>query len=82
VLHRDKYCTLIIVAPKYSLATYFNSGSLTMKKTYTIIRGVLDDALEGYAKKGCPFANKAEYLRDGKHVFTHARVPLRQVAGW
>jgi hypothetical protein len=71
VLHRDKYCTLIVLAPKYSLATYFDSGNLEKKKNYTIIRGVLDDALEVYAKKGCPFTNKGENVKDGKHKFKH-----------
>jgi hypothetical protein len=69
MLHRDKYCTLIVFSPKFSLATYFDSGSLEMKKNYTRIRGVLDEAVEGYAKKGCPFANKGENFNDGKHVF-------------
>ena len=72
MLHRNIYCTLIVVSPRYSLATYFDSGSLIKKKDYTRIRGVLDDALEGYASKGCSFANKtAECILNGKHVFKH-----------
>ena len=71
MLHRDKYCTLIVLAPRYSLATYFDSGSLTKKKDYTRIRGVLNEALEGYTKKGCTFVDKGECIKDGKHVFKH-----------
>ncbi|KAK1648797.1 hypothetical protein QYE76_066602 [Lolium multiflorum] len=41
----DTYCTLISISPKYSLATYFDSGS-AKRKNYARIRGVLDDALE------------------------------------
>ncbi|KAK1621331.1 hypothetical protein QYE76_026848 [Lolium multiflorum] len=67
----DTYCVLISIAPKYSLATYFDSGS-TKKKNYARIRGVLDDALEGYFKKGGAFKEKAECFRDdGKHKFKH-----------
>ena len=71
MLRRDKYCTLIVLAPRYSLATYFDSGSLTKKKDYTRIRVVLNEALEGYAKKGCTFVDKGECIKDGKHVFKH-----------
>ena len=43
-----------------------------MKKDYTRIKGLLDDALEGYASKGCSFAKKsAECFQNGKHVFKH-----------
>jgi hypothetical protein len=71
VLRRDTYCVLISIAPKYSLATYFDSGS-AKKKNYSRIRGVLDDALEGYFKKGGAFKEKAECFRDdGKHKFKH-----------
>ncbi|KAK1678480.1 hypothetical protein QYE76_039328 [Lolium multiflorum] len=67
----DTYCVLISIAPKYSLATYFDSGS-AKKKNYARIRGVLDDALEGYFKKGGAFKEKAECFRDdGKHKFKH-----------
>ncbi|KAK1631515.1 hypothetical protein QYE76_005830 [Lolium multiflorum] len=60
-----------LIAPKYSLATYFDSGS-AKKKNYARIRGVLDDALEGYFKKGGAFKEKAECFRDdGKHKFKH-----------
>ena len=72
MLRRNIYCTLILISPRYSLATYFDSGSLTKKKDYSRIKSVLDDALEGYASKGCSFANKgAECIRNGKHVFKH-----------
>jgi hypothetical protein len=71
VLRRDKYCALVILALKYSLATYFDSGSLEKKKNYIRIRGVLDDALEGYAKKECTFTNKGENVKDDKHKFKH-----------
>ncbi|KAK1682068.1 hypothetical protein QYE76_042916 [Lolium multiflorum] len=67
----DTHCVLISIAPKYSLATYFDSGS-AKKKNYARIRGVLDDALEGYFKKGGAFKEKAECFRDdGKHKFKH-----------
>ncbi|KAK1693309.1 hypothetical protein QYE76_010006 [Lolium multiflorum] len=67
----DTHCVLISIAPKFSLATYFDSGS-AKKKNYARIRGVLDDALEGYFKKGGAFKEKAECFRDdGKHKFKH-----------
>ena len=72
MLRRNIYCTLILISPRYSLATYFDSGSLIKKKNYSLIKSVLDDALEGYASKGCSFANKtAECFQNGKHVFKH-----------
>jgi hypothetical protein len=57
VLRRDEYCTLIIIYTRYSLATYFDSGS-ARRKNYAKIRSVLDDALDGYAKQGGPFNHK------------------------
>lgn len=71
MLCRDKYCTLIVICTKYSIASYFDSASQKKKKDYTRIRGVLNEALEGYAKKGCPFVNKGECIKDDKHVFKH-----------
>ena len=72
MLRRNIYCTLILISPRYSLATYFDSGSLTKKKGYSRIKSVLDDALEGYASKGCNFANKTvKCIRNGKHMFKH-----------
>jgi hypothetical protein len=71
VLRGDIYCTLISISPRYSFATYFDSGS-AKKKNYARIRGVLDDVLEGYSKQGCPFNHKEECFRDdGKHKFKH-----------
>ena len=54
VLSRNKYCTLVVLNPRWSSATYLDSGGLDMKEDYTKIKGVLDEALEGYAKKGGP----------------------------
>ena len=72
MLTRDKYCILIVLSPKWSIATYFDSGSLDRKKDYTRIKGVLDEALEGYAQKGGPFEKKGEYFTsDKKHRFRH-----------
>ena len=73
---RDKYCVLIILSPRWSIATYFDSGSLSIKKDYEGIKGVLNDALEGYAQKGGHFEKggkfKGECLTaDNKHRFRH-----------
>jgi len=71
VLSRDKYCTLIVLSPRWSIATYLDSGSL---KDYTRIKGVLDESLEGYAQKGGHFEKdkKGECLtNDNKHRFRH-----------
>ena len=62
MLTRDKYCILIVLSPRWSIATYFDSGSLDRKKDYTRIKGVLDEALEGYAQKGGPFEKNWECL--------------------
>jgi hypothetical protein len=64
-------CTPISISLKYSIATYFDSGNAN-KKNYARIRGVLDDALEGYYKKGGAFKDKGGCFRDdGKHKFKH-----------
>jgi len=71
VLRRDEYSVLIIIDPKWSVATYFDSGS-ERKKDYSAVRGVLDDALEGYAAAKGPFKKNQEFFRDnGKHRFKH-----------
>ena len=58
---RDKYCVLIILSPRWSIATYFDSGSLSIKKDYEGIKGVLNDALEGYAQKGGHFEKGGKF---------------------
>ncbi|XP_044973318.1 uncharacterized protein LOC123440835, partial [Hordeum vulgare subsp. vulgare] len=50
----DTHCTLILLSPKYSMATYFDSDRQS-KKDYTNIKKVLDDVLPGYAKSGGTF---------------------------
>jgi hypothetical protein len=62
---------LICVAPRYSIAVYLDSRSEAKTKNYTYIKGVLDDALEGYAKKGGDFRTGAENVKDGRHMFEH-----------
>ncbi|KAI4979506.1 hypothetical protein ZWY2020_016259 [Hordeum vulgare] len=64
----DTHCTLILLSPKYSMATYFDSDRQS-KKDYTNIKKVLNDALPGYAKSGGTF--RRPIRRYGKHVFTH-----------
>lgn len=63
---------MILVSPRYSLATYLDSGSEAKTKNYTYIKSLLNDALEGYAKKGGDFRTGAENVKDGKHMFKHA----------
>ncbi|KAK1662795.1 hypothetical protein QYE76_050954 [Lolium multiflorum] len=63
VFPEDKYCTLIILDPKWSLAQYFNSSSTTTKKDYKRIRGVLDEAILGYSKNGGTFDKNGQYIR-------------------
>jgi hypothetical protein len=60
---------LILVAPRYSVAVYLDSGSEAKTKNFTYIKGVLDDALRRYAKKGGDFWTGAENVKDGRHVF-------------
>jgi hypothetical protein len=62
---------LILVAPRYSVAIYLDSGSEAKTKNYTYIKGVLDDALEGYAKKGGDFRAGAKNAKDDRHMFKH-----------
>lgn len=64
----DTRCTLILLSPKYSTATYFDSNRQS-KKDYTNIQKVLDEALPGYARSGGTFSRTSR--RYGKHVFTH-----------
>ncbi|KAK1691765.1 hypothetical protein QYE76_008462 [Lolium multiflorum] len=63
VFLEDKYCTLIILDPKCSLAQYFDSSSTTTKKDYKRIRGVLDEAILGYSKNGGTFDKNGQYIR-------------------
>jgi hypothetical protein len=70
-LCRDIYYTLILVAPRYSVAIYLDSGSEAKTKNYAYIKGFLDDALEGYAKKGGDFRAGAENVKDGRHMLKH-----------
>jgi len=70
VLRRDEYSVLIIIDPKWSMATYFDSGSET-KKDYSLVRSVLDEALECYADAKGPFKKNQEFFSDGKHKFKH-----------
>ncbi|KAK1669224.1 hypothetical protein QYE76_057383 [Lolium multiflorum] len=63
VFPEDKYCTLIILDPKWSLAQYFDSSSTTTKKDYKRIRGVLDEAILGYSKNGGTFDKNGQYIR-------------------
>jgi hypothetical protein len=62
---------LILVNPRYSVAIYLDSGSEAKMKNYAYIKGVLDDALEGYAKKGGDFRVGAKNVKDGRHMFKH-----------
>ncbi|KAK1609936.1 hypothetical protein QYE76_033609 [Lolium multiflorum] len=73
VFPEDKYCTLIILEPKWSLAQYFESSSMTTKKDYKRIRGVLDEAILCYSKNGGIFDKNGQYIRpDTKNLgFKH-----------
>ena len=72
MLSRDKYCALIYVSPRWSIATYLDSGNKSTPRRYTRIKGVLDDALEAYAQKGGPFHKKSEFFtEDNTHKFLH-----------
>ena len=72
MLSRDNYCALIHVAPRWSVATYFDSGNKSQPRDYNRIKSLLDDALEAYAKKGGPFHKKSEFFKDDKtHKFLH-----------
>ncbi|KAI5006815.1 hypothetical protein ZWY2020_034058 [Hordeum vulgare] len=64
----DTHCTLILLSPKYSMATYFDSDRQS-KKDYTNIKKVLVDALPDYAKSGGTF--RRPIRRYDKNVFTH-----------
>ena len=74
VLSRDTYCTLVILSPRWSSAIYLDSRSLLDEKIdYAKVQGFLDEALEGYAKKGGAFEKKHEFIKnDGNHQFQHA----------
>ncbi|XP_044421995.1 uncharacterized protein, partial [Triticum aestivum] len=54
----DTHCTLILLSPKYSMATYFDPDR-DSKIDYTNIKKVLDDALPGYAASGGTFKRPA-----------------------
>jgi hypothetical protein len=62
---------LILVALRYSVAVYLDSESEAKTKTYAYIKVVLDDALEGYARKGGDFRKGVENVKDNRHMFKH-----------
>jgi hypothetical protein len=62
---------LILVVLRYSVAIYLDSRSEVKTKNYAYIKGVLDDALEGYAKKGGDLRMGAENVKDSRHMFKH-----------
>ncbi|XBJ24847.1 hypothetical protein VPH35_002632 [Triticum aestivum] len=64
----DTHCTLILLSPKYSMATYFNPNC-NSKIDYTNIKKVLDDVLPGYAKSRGTFTRAVR--KYGKYVFAH-----------
>nr|BDI54557.1 putative reverse transcriptase [Triticum aestivum]BDI54625.1 putative reverse transcriptase [Triticum aestivum] len=51
----DTHCTLILLSPIYSMATYLDPDR-DSRIDYTNIKKVLDDVLPGYAKSGGTFA--------------------------
>jgi hypothetical protein len=67
-MHRDQYCTLIVLWIQYLHAVYFDSGRAKPKK-YTNIKNVLDDALNCYYLKGNGL--KIKVVIKGKRVFDH-----------
>ena len=74
MLSRDKYCTLIVLSPRWSIATYFDSGNKCKPRNYNRIKGLLDEALEGYAQMGGHFhkeKNGERLTKDNKHIFWH-----------
>lgn len=72
MLSRDKYAVLIAVNPRWSIATYFDSGSSVIEKDYTRIKSVLDEALEIYARNGGTFEKNCEFFNKNKtHKFRH-----------
>jgi hypothetical protein len=48
---------------------YLDSGSADKKKDYTFIKGVLDDAINGFIEKAGPI--KKEVVRRGELIFKH-----------
>ncbi|XP_073368073.1 uncharacterized protein [Aegilops tauschii subsp. strangulata] len=64
----DTHCTLILLSPKYSMATYFDLDHQS-KIGYTNIKKVLDDVLPGYARSGGTFSRPVR--KYGKHIFSH-----------
>ena len=64
----DTRCTLILLSPKYSMATYFDPDRQS-NVDYTNVKKVLDDVLPGYAQSGGTFTRPIR--KYGKHVFSH-----------
>jgi hypothetical protein len=68
-LRSDQYCTLINISVKHAQCVYLDSGS-GIKKNYTTIKAVLDEALTKYARLGDLLKNKRQ-LKQGMHMFIH-----------
>ena len=77
VLRSDKYTILLVMYPQHSHVTYLDSCH-EIPKDYTDIKGVLDDAITGFADKEAPL--KLEKKASLQHIQPQNGVPLRQAA--
>jgi hypothetical protein len=69
VFRRSTYCILIVLYLQDSYALYLDSRSADKRKDYPLIKGVLDDALNGFIEKASPI--KKEVVRRGQLIFKH-----------
>ncbi|XP_073355241.1 uncharacterized protein [Aegilops tauschii subsp. strangulata] len=75
----DTHCTLILLSPKYSMATYLDPDR-DSKIDYTNIKKVLDDAFPGYAASGGTFKRPVQQcaisMPEGTNGASPSSVPL------
>jgi hypothetical protein len=58
---------------------YLDSGIADKKKDYTFIKGILDDAINGFVEKAGPI--KKEVVRRGQLIFRH-NTPSHASSSW
>ncbi|XP_048535198.1 uncharacterized protein LOC125514002 [Triticum urartu] len=70
----DTHCTLILLSPKYSMATYFDPDHQS-NVDYTNVKKVLDDVLPGYVKSGGTFTMPFPSSGHGEGVYDEVQQP-------
>ena len=87
-MRRNGYGTLIMLYPRDAHAVYLDSGSNLKEKNYSLIKSVLNDAMDGYIRAE-GFCDRIKQGLGNKYVFRHRtefpcpkQVPGGQMEAW